>query len=55
MTDSSPNGSFHSSSFLQGNNAEYVEQLYARFMANPSSVDASWREYFLSLGDDQRD
>ncbi|MBY8976224.1 2-oxoglutarate dehydrogenase E1 component [Rhodobacteraceae bacterium NNCM2] len=55
MNDESPNGSFHSSSFLQGNNAEYVEQLYARFMANPGSVDESWRDYFLSLGDDQRD
>ncbi|MEM8790345.1 MAG: 2-oxoglutarate dehydrogenase E1 component [Pseudomonadota bacterium] len=54
MKDDSQNGSFHASSFLQGHNAEYVEQLYARFMANPGSVDPSWREYFNSLGDDQR-
>ena len=31
MTDQSPNDQFHASSFLQGANAEYVEQLYARF------------------------
>ncbi|MEM1278092.1 MAG: 2-oxoglutarate dehydrogenase E1 component [Pseudomonadota bacterium] len=54
MKDDSQNGSFHASSFLQGHNAEYVEQLYARFMANPGSVDASWRDYFNSLGDDQK-
>ncbi|MEM9369971.1 MAG: 2-oxoglutarate dehydrogenase E1 component, partial [Pseudomonadota bacterium] len=55
MNDDSQNGSFHASSFLQGHNAEYVEQLYARFMASPGSVDPSWAEYFLSLGDNQRD
>ncbi|MEM8698463.1 MAG: 2-oxoglutarate dehydrogenase E1 component [Pseudomonadota bacterium] len=48
----SANEPFHASSFLQGHNAEYVEQLYARFMRDPHSVDPSWAEYFRSLGDD---
>ena len=30
MTDQSQNTLFHSSSFLQGQNADYVEQLQAR-------------------------
>ena len=31
MTEHSPNDIFRASSFLQGQNATYVEQLYARF------------------------
>ena len=38
MTEQS-NAQFHSSSFLQGQNAEWVEQLHARFARDPSSVD----------------
>ena len=30
MTEQSPNELFQNSSFLQGHNAQYVEQLYAR-------------------------
>ena len=53
VKDDDRNGSFHASSFLQGHNAKYVERLYARFMANPGSVDPSWRDYFNGLGDDR--
>ena len=51
MNDQSPNDAFHGTSFLQGHNAEYVEQLYARYAENPGAVDESWRAYFASLGD----
>ncbi len=51
MTDQSSNDVFHASSFLQGHNADYVEQLHARYADNPSSVDESWREFFRQLGD----
>ena len=51
MNDHSPNDQFHASSFLQGHNAEYVEQLYARYADNPNAVDESWRDFFKSLGD----
>ena len=51
MTEHSPNDVFHASSFLQGHNAEYVEQLYARYADNPAAVDESWQAFFKSLGD----
>ena len=51
MNDHSPNDIMHASSFLQGHNAEYVEQLYARYADNPNAVDESWRDFFKSLGD----
>ncbi|MCU9848801.1 2-oxoglutarate dehydrogenase E1 component [Defluviimonas sp. WL0024] len=55
MTEHSPNDQFHASSFLQGANAEYVEQLYARFANDPGAVDATWAEFFRSLGDAEND
>ncbi len=51
MTDQSPNDIFHASSFLQGANADYIEQLYARYAGNPDAVDESWQAFFRSLGD----
>jgi 2-oxoglutarate dehydrogenase E1 component len=38
MTDQSQNTLLHSSSFLQGRNADYVEQLHARYVDNPPIV-----------------
>ena len=51
MTEHSKNEQFHSSSFLQGQNADYVEHLHARYAEDPSSVDASWQEFFNGLGE----
>ncbi|OOY06541.1 2-oxoglutarate dehydrogenase E1 component [Thioclava sp. F28-4] len=55
MTDQSPNDQFNASQFLQGANAEYVEQLYAKFAEDPSSVDTAWAAFFASLGDPDQD
>ena len=52
MTDQSGNAIFHGTSFLQGGNAAYVEQMYGRYTANPSLVDESWRAFFAGLGDE---
>ncbi|HEX6980765.1 MAG TPA: 2-oxoglutarate dehydrogenase E1 component [Alphaproteobacteria bacterium] len=38
--------------FLYGGNSTFVEELYAKYVANPNSVDASWRQFFDALGDD---
>jgi len=55
MNDQSPNDQFHASSFLQGANADYVEQLYARYASDPASVDPAWAAFFASLGDSDLD
>ena len=52
MTDQSSNEQFHNESFLQGHNAEYIEQLQARFANDPSSVDESWQQFFRALGEE---
>jgi 2-oxoglutarate dehydrogenase E1 component len=51
MTEHTPNDVFHASSFLQGHNADYIEQLHARYADNPGSVDESWRQFFAALAD----
>ncbi len=55
MTDQSPNDIFKASSFLQGHNAEYIEQLYARYANDPNAVDAAWQQFFRELGDTEID
>ena len=55
MTEQSPNEIFKASSFLQGHNAEYIEQLYARYAGDPNAVDAGWAAYFKELGDSEMD
>ncbi len=42
-----------STSFLSGGNAAYIEQLQARYDADPGSVEPSWRAFFEALADDR--
>ena len=52
MTEQSRNDVFHASSFMQGQNAAYLEQLYARYSDDPASVDEEWQAFFAQLGDE---
>ncbi len=47
--------SLEKSSFLHGVNEVYLAELYARFLENPGSVDASWSAFFGDLRDDAKD
>jgi 2-oxoglutarate dehydrogenase E1 component len=51
MTEQSPNAQFRAGSFLDGANADYIDQLAARHAADPSSVDAGWAAYFRELNE----
>jgi 2-oxoglutarate dehydrogenase E1 component len=53
MTDHPANDQFHASSFLQGHNAEYLEQMYARYANDPNAVDEAWQAFFRAMGDDE--
>src|ERR1700710_1649819 len=58
MTEQSPadrmnrasNEIFEATSFLNGTNAAYIEQMYAAWLADPASVDAGWQSYFSQTG-----
>jgi len=53
---------YASNTYLFGGNAPYVEEMYENYLANPTSVTDTWREYFDALqnvpagdGSDARD
>jgi 2-oxoglutarate dehydrogenase E1 component len=46
--------SLERTSFLNGQNAGFIADLYARYLSDPESVDPSWGEFFHELDDDAR-
>ncbi len=52
MSRQDANATFALTSFLYGGNAAYIEDLYAKYEADPNSVDAEWQTFFQSLKDD---
>ncbi|HEU0147854.1 MAG TPA: 2-oxoglutarate dehydrogenase E1 component [Bradyrhizobium sp.] len=51
MSRQDANAAFALSSFLQGTNASYIDEIYARYEKDPASVDPEWQEFFKSLKD----
>src|SRR3984893_13232340 len=51
MSRQDANAAFARTSFLYGGNAAYLEDLYDRYEADPTAVDAEWQRFFASLGD----
>jgi len=52
MSRSSANDDFAKTSFLFGGNATFIEQLYAQYQRDPTSVDQEWQDFFSNLKDD---
>src|ERR1700731_1854589 len=53
MSRQDANAAFASTSFLYGGNAGYMDDLYARYEADPNAVDAQWQAFFRSLKDER--
>ena len=53
MTRSKQNDYFAKSAFLDGANASYIEDLHARYMLNPGTIDKGWQDFFEQLHDDK--
>ena len=51
MLNRASNDILEATSFLSGTNAIFVERLYEQYLADPNSVDQSWRDYFAGLGE----
>ena len=45
MSRQDANAAFALSSFLYGGNAAYIEDLYAKYEADPKSVEAEWQAF----------
>src|ERR1700730_18236654 len=55
MSRQDANAAFALSSFLQGTNAPYIDDVYARYEKDSASVDPEWQEFFRSLKDQPAD
>jgi 2-oxoglutarate dehydrogenase E1 component len=55
MSRQDANAAFALSSFLQGTNATYIDEIYSRYEKDPASVDPEWQEFFKSLKDTPAD
>jgi 2-oxoglutarate dehydrogenase E1 component len=55
MSRQDANAAFALTSFLYGSNASYIEDLYARYEADPQAVDVEWQSFFQSLKDNAAD
>ena len=55
MARQDANEQFLATSFLDGANAAYIEQLYARYEADPASVGEEWQAFFKALEDEPSD
>src|SRR5262249_50265797 len=55
MSRQDTNAAFALTSFLYGGNGSYIEDLHARYEADPNAVDEEWRAFFQSLKDDPRE
>src|SRR5258707_13283389 len=55
MSRQDANAAFALSSFLQGTNAPYIDDIYAGYEKDRASVDTEWKEFFKSLKDTPAD
>ena len=52
MSRQDANAAFALTSFLYGGNASYLENLQAKYAADPNGVDPEWQTFFKSLKDE---
>ena len=51
---SSKNTTYKKTSFLAGNNSEFINEFYADYISDPNSLPESWRKFFDGLSEDER-
>jgi 2-oxoglutarate dehydrogenase E1 component len=54
MARQDANQNLNNTAFLDGANAAYIEDLYARYEENPAAVDPEWQAFFGALKDDSQ-
>ena len=54
MSSSKNNNTYKKTSFLIGNNTEFINEFYADYLSDPKSLPASWREFFDGLSDKEK-
>ena len=54
MSSSNNNTTYKKTSFLVGNNSEFINEFYADYLSDPKSIPESWRQFFEGLSDEQK-
>ena len=54
MSSSNNNNTYKKTSFLVGNNLEFINEFYSDYLSDPKSLPDSWRLFFDGLSDDQK-
>ena len=54
MSSSNKNTIYKKTSFLAGNNSEFINEFYADYISDPNSLPESWRKFFKGLSDDEK-
>jgi len=53
MSSSNDNNIYKKTSFLAGNNSSFIEELYADYISDPSSLPEGWKSFFDGLSDNK--
>ena len=53
MASNKNNTIFEKTSFLQGGNSPFIEEMYLKYLKNPTSIPSSWKDFFDGLDEDQ--
>ena len=53
MASNRDNTLFEKTSFLQGINSPFIEELYLKYLNDPKNIPQSWKEFFDGLDEDQ--
>ena len=54
MSSSDNNINYKKTSFLAGSNSEFINEFYADYITDPSSLPESWRKFFDGLSDNEK-
>ena len=54
MSSSKNNTTYKKTSFLVGNNTEFINEFYADYLSDPKSIPESWRKFFEGLSDEEK-
>ena len=54
MSSSKNNTTYKKTSFLAGNNSEFINEFYSDYISDPNSLPESWRKFFEGLSDDEK-
>ena len=54
MSSSNNNTIYKKTSFLEGNNSEFINEFYADYISDPNSLPEGWKQFFDGLSENEK-